>query len=238
MLWADDDSDDSDDTDDSDPAPAVRVGQTSVRLVDVVSGVDGVTRVHVEVNGESYEAAENERFAERFQVLDITGECATFLFGDNRFTLCKGETIRKVLLPAALPGIVGGVLLALSRAVGETMIVALACGMMPLGAPIGSGMGLQNITNAMILREKITDVPLIIDAGVGTASDACIAMELGMDGVLMNTGIAAAGDPVRMAKAMKLAVESGRQAYLAGRMPKKLYATASSPTTGLLHSRS
>jgi hypothetical protein len=77
------------------PAPAVRVGQTSVRLVEVVTGTDGVTRVLVEVNGESYEAAEDQQFAERFRVLDISGECATFLFGDNRFTLCKGESIRK-----------------------------------------------------------------------------------------------------------------------------------------------
>jgi len=94
-------------------------------------------------------------------------------------------------------------------------------------------MGIQNIANAMILREKISEVPLIIDAGVGTASDACLAMELGMDGVLMNTGIAGAQDPVRMARAMQLAVESGRDAFLSGRIPKKLYATASSPVTGL-----
>jgi thiazole synthase len=85
----------------------------------------------------------------------------------------------------------------------------------------------------MILRERITDVPLIIDAGVGTASDAAIAMELGADAVLMNTGIAAAKDPVLMAEAMQHAVVAGRQAYLAGRMPKKLYATASSPLEGV-----
>jgi thiazole synthase len=113
------------------------------------------------------------------------------------------------------------------------LIDAGAACVMPLGAPIGSGMGIQNIANAMILREKITEVPLIIDAGVGTASDACIAMELGMDGVLMNTGIAGAANPVKMAHAMKLAVEAGRDAYLAGRMAKKLYATASSPTSGV-----
>jgi thiazole synthase len=104
---------------------------------------------------------------------------------------------------------------------------------MPLGAPIGSGLGLQNVANLMILRERITEVPLIIDAGVGTASDAAIAMELGADAVLMNTGIAAAQDPVLMAEAMQHAVIAGRQAYLAGRMPKKLYATASSPLEGV-----
>jgi thiazole synthase len=105
---------------------------------------------------------------------------------------------------------------------------------MPLGAPIGSGMGIQNRANIQILREMITTVPLIIDAGVGTASDAAIALELGADAVLMNTGIAGAQDPVLMAEAMKNAVIAGRAAYLAGRMPKKLYATASSPAEGVV----
>ena len=95
-------------------------------------------------------------------------------------------------------------------------------------------MGIQNQANMRILREMITEVPLIVDAGVGTASDAAIAMELGVDGVLMNTGIAGAQDPVLMAEAMKNAVLAGRQAYLAGRMPKKLYATASSPLEGVV----
>ena len=106
--------------------------------------------------------------------------------------------------------------------------------MMPLAAPIGSGLGVQNENNLRILKEMITEVPLIVDAGVGTASDAAIAMELGADGVLMNTAIAAADDPVRMARAMKLAVEAGRLAYEAGRMPKKLYASASSPLAGVV----
>lgn len=109
-----------------------------------------------------------------------------------------------------------------------------AAAVMPLGAPIGSGMGIQNISNIRILRERITSVPLIVDAGVGTASDAAIAMELGSDGVLMNTAIAAAQEPEAMAQAMRHAVEAGRLAYLSGRMPKKLYATASSPIEGLL----
>jgi thiazole synthase len=108
-----------------------------------------------------------------------------------------------------------------------------ASAVMPLGAPIGSGMGIQNQANLRILRELLTSVPLIVDAGVGTASDAAIAMELGYDGVLMNTGIAAAGDPILMAEGMKYAVQAGRAAYLAGRMPKKLYATASSPLEGV-----
>jgi thiazole synthase len=105
---------------------------------------------------------------------------------------------------------------------------------MPLAAPIGSGMGVQNRANLQILREMITAVPLIVDAGVGTASDAAVAMELGADGVLMNTAIAAAQEPEKMAQAMKLGVEAGRLAYEAGRMEKKLYATASSPLQGVL----
>jgi len=106
-----------------------------------------------------------------------------------------------------------------------------AC-VMPLGAPIGSGLGIRNPYNIKIILETVT-VPVIVDAGVGTASDAAIAMELGCDGVLMNTAIAGAQDPVEMARAMNLAVEAGRLAYRAGRIGKKLYATASSPLEGV-----
>ncbi len=102
---------------------------------------------------------------------------------------------------------------------------------MPLGAPIGSGLGIRNPYNIMMILEN-AKVPVLVDAGVGTASDATIAMELGCDGVLMNTAIAQAQDPIRMARAMALAVESGREAFLAGRMPRKLYASASSPLGG------
>lgn len=102
---------------------------------------------------------------------------------------------------------------------------------MPLGAPIGSGLGIQNRYNIRLIVEN-SNVPVLVDAGVGTASDASLAMELGCDGVLMNTAIAQAQDPIRMARAMRLAIESGRDAYLAGRMPKKLYASASSPLDG------
>lgn len=108
-----------------------------------------------------------------------------------------------------------------------------AAAVMPLGAPIGSGMGIQNINNIRIILEN-AKVPVIVDAGVGTASDAAIAMELGVDGVLMNTGVAGAKDPVSMAEAMKFAVRAGRLAYKAGRIPRKLYATASSPLEGFL----
>src|SRR3954467_15481065 len=118
--------------------------------------------------------------------------------------------------------------------VAKRLLDAGAAAIMPLGAPIGSGMGIQNIAHIRILREIITGVPLIIDAGVGTASDATVAMEFGADAVLMNTGIANAQDPVLMAGAMKHAVIAGRAAYLAGRMPRKLYATASSPMQGVV----
>lgn len=104
---------------------------------------------------------------------------------------------------------------------------------MPLGAPIGSGLGIQNPVNIRLIVEQ-TKVPVIVDAGVGTASDATVAMELGCDGVLMNTAIAGAKDPIQMARAMKHAVIAGREAYLAGRMPRKMYADPSSPLGGLI----
>jgi len=108
-----------------------------------------------------------------------------------------------------------------------------AAAVMPLGAPIGSGLGIRNPYNIRIILEAVK-IPVIVDAGVGTASDAAIAMELGCDGVLMNTAIAGAKDPVLMAAAMRHAVEAGRLAYVAGRIPKKLYATASSPLEGMI----
>jgi thiazole synthase len=110
-----------------------------------------------------------------------------------------------------------------------------AAAVMPLGAPIGSGLGIQNPNNIAIILER-AKVPVIVDAGVGTASDACVAMELGAAGVLMNTGIAGAKDPVRMARAMRDAVRAGRDAFLAGRIPRKRYATASSPVAGVIGS--
>jgi len=118
--------------------------------------------------------------------------------------------------------------------VARKLVDAGAAAVMPLGAPIGSGMGIQNLANLRILRERVTEVPLIVDAGVGTASDAAIAMELGADGVLMNTAIAGAQDAALMAEAMRAAVEAGHKAFLAGRIPKKLYATASSPLAGVV----
>src|ERR671937_2449975 len=108
-----------------------------------------------------------------------------------------------------------------------------AAAVMPLGAPVGSGLGIQNVNNLRIIRE-FARVPLIVDAGVGTAAGAALAMELGADAVLMNTAIAGAQNPVEMAEAMKLAVQAGRLAYLAGRIPKKMYATASSPVEGMI----
>ncbi|MDD3449130.1 MAG: thiazole synthase, partial [Gammaproteobacteria bacterium] len=113
-----------------------------------------------------------------------------------------------------------------------TRLEEMGCvAVMPLAAPIGSGLGIRNPYNIRLILEN-AGVPILVDAGVGTASDAAIAMELGCDGVLMNTAIAAAGNPVLMASAMKKAIEAGREAYLAGRMPRKLYASASSPIDG------
>lgn len=118
--------------------------------------------------------------------------------------------------------------------VARKLIDAGAAAVMPLAAPIGSGLGVQNHAALRILRERVTEVPLIVDAGVGTASDAAVAMELGADAILMNTAIAEAQDAVLMAEAMREAVSAGRKAFLAGRMPKKLYASASSPLAGVV----
>jgi thiazole synthase len=158
--------------------------------------------------------------------LEVIGDQST-LFPDNQGLLEATRVLAKegfVVLPYTNDDLVNA----------RRLIDAGAAAVMPLGAPIGSGLGIQNLTNLRILREMITEVPLIVDAGVGTASDATVAMELGYDGVLMNTAIAEAEDPVAMATAMKLAVEAGRYAYLAGRMPKKLYASASSPMAGVV----
>jgi thiazole synthase len=158
--------------------------------------------------------------------LEVIGDEKT-LFPDN-FELVKAtETLVKegfVVMPYTNDDLIAA----------RRLIDAGAAAVMPLGAPIGSGLGIQNPANIRILREMITQVPLIVDAGVGTASDAAVAMELGADAVLMNTGIAGAQDTVLMAEAMKNAVLAGRQAYLAGRMPKKLYASASSPLEGVV----
>ena len=158
--------------------------------------------------------------------LEVIGDEKT-LFPDNFEMLKATETLVKegfVVLPYTNDDLIAA----------RRLIDAGAAAVMPLGAPIGSGLGIQNLTNMRILREMVTQVPLIVDAGVGTASDAAIAMELGADAVLMNTGIAGAQDAILMAEAMKNAVLAGRQAYLAGRMPKKLYATASSPVEGVV----
>lgn len=118
--------------------------------------------------------------------------------------------------------------------VAKKLIEVGAAAVMPMGAPIGSGLGIQNVANLRIMREMISEVPLIVDAGVGTASDAAIAMELGYDGVLLNTAVAEAENSEAMATAMKHAVIAGRHAFRAGRMPKRLYASASSPMTGVV----
>ncbi|MGO8733279.1 MAG: thiazole synthase [Terriglobia bacterium] len=158
--------------------------------------------------------------------LEVIGDEKT-LFPDNFELVRATEILVKegfVVLPYTNDDLIAA----------RRLIDAGAAAVMPLGAPIGSGLGIQNSANIRILREMITSVPLILDAGVGTASDATIAMELGADAVLMNTGIAGAQDPILMAQAMQHAVIAGRQAYLAGRMQKKLYAAASSPLEGVV----
>jgi thiazole synthase len=158
--------------------------------------------------------------------LEVIGDEKT-LFPDNAGLIEATRVLAKegfVVLPYTNDDLVNA----------KKLIDAGAAAVMPLGAPIGSGMGIQNPANLRIIREMITEVPLIVDAGVGTASDAAVAMELGFEGVLMNTAIAAAEDSVKMAEAMKLGVQAGRLAYLSGRMPKKLYASASSPVTGVI----
>jgi thiazole synthase len=158
--------------------------------------------------------------------LEVIGDEKT-LFPDNAGLLEATRILVKegfIVLPYTNDDVVNA----------RRLIDAGAAAVMPLAAPIGSGLGVQNPANLRILREMITEVPMIVDAGVGTASDAAVAMELGADGVLMNTAIAAADDAVKMAAAMQLAVAAGRLAYEAGRMPKKLYASASSPLAGVV----
>lgn len=158
--------------------------------------------------------------------VEVIGDPKT-LFPDNEATLEATRTLVKEGF-TVLPYFSDDLIMA------RKLIDAGAAAVMPLAAPIGSGLGIQNPANLRIMREMISEVPIIVDAGVGTASDACLAMELGVDAILMNTAIAEAGDPGAMAGAMKLAVESGRLAFRAGRMPKRLYASASSPIEGVI----
>ena len=158
--------------------------------------------------------------------LEVIGDQTT-LFPDNEQTLEAARVLVKegfVVLPYFNDDLI----------MAKKLLDAGCAAIMPLAAPIGSGLGVQNPANLRIMREQLPDATIIVDAGVGTASDAAIAMELGADGVLMNTAIAEAQDPARMATAMKLAIEAGRLAYLAGRMPKRLYASASSPLAGVI----
>lgn len=157
--------------------------------------------------------------------LEVIGDEKT-LFPDNEGLLEATRVLVKegfVVLPYTNDDVVNA----------RKLVDAGAAAVMPLAGPIGSGLGIQNITNLRIMREMITAVPLIVDAGVGTASDAAIAMELGADAILMNTAISAAEDSEKMALAMKLAVEAGRLAFEAGRMEMRLYASASSPLLGV-----
>lgn len=160
--------------------------------------------------------------------VEVIGDPDT-LYPDTRETIAACEELVKLGF-TVLPYIV-------DDPVACKRLEEVGChAVMPLAAPIGSGLGVCNPYSIAIIKER-SKVPVIVDAGVGTASDAAIAMELGVDGLLMNTGIAAAEDPERMALAMRDAVTAGRNAFLAGRMPKKLYASASSPMSGLIATR-
>ena len=158
--------------------------------------------------------------------LEVIGDQTT-LFPDNEQTLEAARTLVKegfVVLPYFSDDLI----------MAKKLLDAGCAAIMPLAAPIGSGLGVQNPANLRIMREQLPEATIIVDAGVGTASDAAVAMELGADAVLMNTAIAEAQDPAKMATAMKLAIQAGRLAYLAGRMPKRLYASASSPLEGVV----
>src|SRR6266508_1612023 len=158
--------------------------------------------------------------------LEVIGDQTT-LFPDNEQTLDAARTLVKegfIVLPYFTDDLI----------VAKKLLDAGCPAVMPLAAPIGSGLGVQHPTNLRIMREQLPKATIIVDAGVGTASDAAIAMELGADAILMNTAIAEAQDPVKMAAAMKLAIEAGRLAYVAGRMQKRLYASASSPLAGVI----
>ena len=158
--------------------------------------------------------------------LEVIGDQTT-LFPDNEGTL---EAARVLVGEGftVLPYFSDDLVMA------KKLLDAGCAAVMPLAAPIGSGLGVQNPANLRIMREQLPDATIIVDAGVGTASDAAVAMEIGVDAVLMNTAIAEAQDSARMATAMRLAVEAGRLAYLSGRMPRRLYASASSPLAGVV----
>src|SRR3954465_14106601 len=158
--------------------------------------------------------------------LEVIGDQTTLL-PDNEQTLEAAKVLVKegfIVLPYFSDDLI----------MAKKLLDAGCPAVMPLAAPIGSGLGIQNPANLRIMREQLPDATIIVDAGVGTASDATIAMELGADAVLMNTAIAEAENSVRMATAMRLAIQAGRLAYLAGRMPKRLYASASSPLQGMV----
>lgn len=158
--------------------------------------------------------------------LEVIGDQTTLL-PDNEQTLEAARVLIKegfIVLPYFTDDLI----------MAKKLLDAGCPAVMPLAAPIGSGMGVQNPSNLRIMREQLPDATIIVDAGVGVPSDASIAMELGADAILMNTAIAESRDPAQMATAMKLAVEAGRLAYLAGRMPKRLYASASSPIEGAI----
>ena len=211
-----------------------RVDLNTTQTASILSFIDR-TRIHLLPNTAGCSTAEDavvtaqlarELLGTSLLKLEVIGDPQT-LFPDPEGTLEAARLLVKdgfTVLPYCSDNPV------LCRRLADIGCAAV----MPLAAPIGSGLGIQNPVNLQIIVEQAT-VPVIVDAGVGTASDAAIAMELGADAVLMNTAIAGAREPIKMARAMRLAVEAGRLAFEAGRIPRKLYATASSPTVGILN---
>ena len=180
-----------------------------------------------------YTAEEAMRIARIARAMGLSDIIKLEVIGDERTLLPDTEALLQATKVLVKEGFVVMPYTNDDPVMAKKLEDAGAACIMPLASPIGSGMGILNPINIRFIQEAVK-VPVIVDAGVGTASDAAVAMELGVDGVLMNTGIAGAKDPIGMARAMKLAVEAGRSAYLSGRIPRKQYASPSSPTEGII----
>src|SRR6478752_9473216 len=192
------------------------------------------SKIHILPNTAAcYTAAEAIRTARLAQEAGLSNWIKLEVIGDEKTLFPDNEALLEATRVLVKEGFVVLPYTTDDPVVCRKLEDAGAAAVIPLGAPIGSGIGIQNTNNIRIIRE-FSHVPVIVDAGVGTASDAALAMELGADAVLMNTAIAGAREPVTMAHAMRLAVEAGRLAYTAGRIPRRMYANASSPVEGLV----
>jgi thiazole synthase len=213
-------------------ASGAEVVTVAVRRVDLNRSSDDGVLPHIDPTG-CYSAADAVRYARLARAAGFNEWVKLEVIGDKDTLLPDTAALLEATRTLVAEGFV---VLAYTN---DDLITALrledagAAAVMPLASPIGSGLGLLNPYSIRTIKHRLT-VPVIVDAGVGTASDACITMEQGVDGILMNTALAAADDPVRMAHAMRLAVDAGRQAHLAGRMPRREVAVPSSPSLGML----